>query len=252
MSENTNNTALAQRKTGEEYFETEKRAYIERHRRLLLAAPTTGYIHRSIGFLRMVYGFKYPTSSLEYYERELENKNLFVVSDANYNIGLINQFKEDYVTAIYHYRKAAAGGHVKACEKLGRLYYKGLGVNQSHAESIEWYRLAAAKGDVESLFRLGVIYNDGENVPQDYAESLILYAAAARRGHIVSSYNIGVLFENGQGVYRNLTKAFQYYEQAAEQNDFEAQVKIESLLRSGYGKIERTHSRPLAFLHVYA
>ncbi|GAA5812395.1 hypothetical protein MFLAVUS_005847 [Mucor flavus] len=223
MSENTNNIALAQRKSGEEYFETEKRAYIERHKRLLLVAPTTGYIRRSIDFFRMVYGVRYPTSSLEYFERELENENPFVVSEANYNIGLIHQFKKDYVSAIYRYRKAAVGNHVKACEKLGRLYYKGLGVRQDHVESIEWYRLAAAKGDVESLFRLGVIYNDGENVPQDYAESFILYAAAARRGHVVSSYNIGVMFENGQGVYRNLTKAFQYYEQAAEQNYFEAQ-----------------------------
>ncbi|GAA5799434.1 hypothetical protein HPULCUR_004849 [Helicostylum pulchrum] len=228
MSENTNDTALTQskymnyRKTVEEYFETEKRGHIERHRRLLLVAPATGYIHRSIGFLRTVYGIKYPTSSLEYYERELENSNPFVVSEANYNIGLIYQFEEDYVTAIYHYGKAAIKGHAKACEKLGRLYYKGLGVKQDYVESIEWYRFAAAKGDVESLFRLGVIYNDGENVPQDYAESFLLYAAAARRGHVVSSYNIGVLFENGQGVYRNLTKAFQYYEQAAEQNDFEA------------------------------
>ncbi|KAI9268409.1 hypothetical protein EDC94DRAFT_581944 [Helicostylum pulchrum] len=239
MSENTNDTALTQRKTVEKYFETEKRGHIERHRRLLLVAPATGYIHRSIGFLRTVYGIKYSTSSLEYYERELENSNPFVVSEVNYNIGLIYQFEEDYVTAIYHYGKAAIKGHAKACEKLGRLYYKGLGVKQDYVESIEWYRFAAAKGDVESLFRL------------DYAESFILYAAAARRGHVVSSYNIGVLFENGQGVYRNLTKAFQYYEQAAEQNDFEAQVKVEALRRSGHGVIERTRPRPLVFLHVY-
>lgn len=81
------------------------------------------------------------------------------------------------------YRKAAEQGDATAQNKLGLLYYKGMGVTQDYAEAAMWYRKAAEQGEVKSQFNLGSLYIDGHGVPQDWEEAYFWLILASTCGN---------------------------------------------------------------------
>ena len=55
---------------------------------------------------------------------------------------------------------------------LARMYRRGEGVPQDHAEAARWYRQAAQQGLAHAQSDLGVLYETGRGVARDYAEAV--------------------------------------------------------------------------------
>ncbi len=64
---------------------------------------------------------------------------------------------QNYYTAVYWYRKAAAHGDAWAESNLGYKYQHGQGVPQNYHTAVYWYRKAAAQGDATAQRNLNAI-----------------------------------------------------------------------------------------------
>ncbi len=69
---------------------------------------------------------------------------------ADYQAGVRQFDRGDYVGAADAWRDAALSGDLNARFQLGRLYEEGLGVPQSYVHAHAWYNLAAALGHPEA------------------------------------------------------------------------------------------------------
>jgi uncharacterized protein len=100
--------------------------------------------------------------------------------------------RHDYAKAAQLIRPLAERGNADAQVKLGDLYRRGLGVQQSYREAARWYRSAAAQGNAQGQNNLGLMYyymakpgGDGE----DYERAYMWYdiAAVARNPEAVNN-----------------------------------------------------------------
>jgi TPR repeat protein len=98
--------------------------------------------------------------------------------------------RHDYTKAAQLIRPLAERGNADAQAKLGDLYRRGFGVQQSLAEAARWYRLAAVQGNARGQNNLGLMYyymgkpgGDGE----DYVRAYMWYdiAVAAKNPEAV-------------------------------------------------------------------
>ncbi len=65
--------------------------------------------------------------------------------------GVAAYHRGDYAAALKEWRPLAEQGDAVAQLYLGRIYEKGLGVIQSHAQAAKWYHMAAKQGLPASL-----------------------------------------------------------------------------------------------------
>ncbi len=103
--------------------------------------------------------------------------------------------KKDYVAALKLCRPFAEQGFADAQNRLGEMYYSGLGVAIDYKEAVKWYRLAAEQGHAKAQFNLGLMYEEGKGVAQDYEEALKLYRLAVEQGVVEAQYSITKLEE---------------------------------------------------------
>ena len=54
--------------------------------------------------------------------------------------------------------KLAEKGHADSQNKLGNIYFKGDGVDQSDVMAWKWYRKAAEQGNAHAQYNMGTIY----------------------------------------------------------------------------------------------
>ena len=90
----------------------------------------------------------------------------------------LTEFEKATAKVEKHTRKLS-----KAQNRLGWMYYKGIGVKQDDAEALRWYTKAAEQGDADAQYHLGDRYYLGEGVKKDYAEALRWWKKAAEQGH---------------------------------------------------------------------
>lgn len=93
---------------------------------------------------------------------------------------------QDYVQAVFWYRKAAERGHELAQLALGMTYSWGHGVQQDDQQVEYWIRKAAEHGGALAQFRLGWMYEDGDSVKQDHQQAVYWFRKAAEQGHEVA------------------------------------------------------------------
>lgn len=104
-------------------------------------------------------------------------------ADAQNNLGVMYQYRENNAQAIHWLRKAAEQGHAKAQSRLAWMYYIGQGVKQDCVQAVQWYRKAAEQGHAGAQFNLAWMYKDGEGVKQDYAQAYIWFFVAAANNY---------------------------------------------------------------------
>lgn len=78
--------------------------------------------------------------------------------------GVVDQ---DYIKAVYWYRKAAEQGLDFAQSSLGWIYTNGWGVPRDNAEAVKWFEAAAQQWDLSALCMLGALYIEGKDIPRD-------------------------------------------------------------------------------------
>lgn len=100
--------------------------------------------------------------------------------EANYQLGIIEEFEENYDNSIDYYSELAENGNPIAQNAIGRLYAEGLGVNQDLDKAIQWFELAASQGLIQAKSNLGIAYLATENEDlMSQAPELIEEAASA-------------------------------------------------------------------------
>ena len=64
--------------------------------------------------------------------------------------------KNDYATALKHFRPLAEKGDARAQTKLGWMYYRGMVVTKDYKKAVKWYRKAAKQvhADAQSVLAL--------------------------------------------------------------------------------------------------
>lgn len=92
--------------------------------------------------------------------------------------------RDDYVTALRLYVRAAEQGHVDALMELGYMYFKGqMGMQHDDAESAKWYLRAAELGHAMAQRNIGMAYRYGQGVPKDQVTGLMWLNLAVAQGY---------------------------------------------------------------------
>ncbi len=100
--------------------------------------------------------------------------------------------------AAEYFSRAAALGDSEAMFELGKLYEKGIGVNQDFAKALELYRNSADLGFADAINDLGFLYYQGAaGVRQDPEEAVKLFLKAADLKHPQAMYNVAALIDDG-------------------------------------------------------
>ena len=123
----------------------------------------------------------------------------------------------------------------KAQTNLGRMYLKGLGVNQNFAEALNYYRKAAEQENPIAQNQLGWMYHSGLGVEQDFAVAMYWYLKSAEQGKAIAQNNLGCMYKNGFGVKRDYAEALSWFQKAANQNNSHALCNLGLMYHHGLG-----------------
>ena len=102
--------------------------------------------------------------------------------DAQFNLGVMHENKQDEAQAISWYLKAAEQGHLYSQVNLGSLYSNSRGELQDYEQAVNWYRKAAEQGDAKAQSNLGLMYVYGQGVEKDYPTAYKWFYIAVKNG----------------------------------------------------------------------
>jgi len=94
--------------------------------------------------------------------------------------------REDYMAAIFFFKKSAEQGHAQAQHNLGVMYKLGQGIPQDYKQAMYWLQKAAVQGFAQAQYNLGVMYGKGLGVTQDYIEAYKWHSIASAYGMVKS------------------------------------------------------------------
>lgn len=89
----------------------------------------------------------------------------------------------DYARARQLLETPAAQGEAVAQNRLGTLYYLGLGGAADYRRAADWFERAALAGNPDAQRNLGSLFRQGLGVPRDELRAFGWYDAARRNGH---------------------------------------------------------------------
>ena len=162
------------------------------------------------------------------------------------NLGCLYEFRtdssqEDKHKAFEYYSICAHQGLPQGQYNLGKMYFKGIGVEVDEVEAVKWFTKAAEQGFCESQKKLAECYKEGCGVERDYAESFRWYSLAAESGDMDAQFCLACAFFDGEGIEEDQEKAVIWFRKAAEQGDSNAQLFLGRCFRDGDG-VEQDYS----------
>ena len=134
--------------------------------------------------------------------------------------------KEDYVLAVYWFKKAAAQGDKFAQCRLGYCFSAGYGTETNMEKSFYWYEKAAEQGEPEAQYCVGCCYYGGMGVVKNERNAFEWYEKAAYNNHIEAQGALAACYSEGIGTEKNYVKAFEWYKHMAENGDAIGQHKV--------------------------
>jgi len=150
----------------------------------------------------------------------------------------------EHATAARIYQTLADQGNANAQNRLGDLYYNGLGVPQDYAKALSLYRRAAEQGQISAQDKLGPMYLNGRGTRQDFNEARKWFRRAAALGSASAQFGLGEMYLRGQGGEQDLLTAARWYSRAAEQGHAKAQYALGVMYQLGGGiRRSRCHRR---------
>lgn len=166
----------------------------------------------------------------EFYENCFGKEDQYI---RGYDIG--SRIKPDYETAFIYYKKSEINGNVKAKEKLGEYYEKGLGTEQNYEKAFKCYKEAEVNGNVILKQRLGEFYDKGLGTDQNYEKAFKYYNKIGENTDSETQYRLGYFYEKGLGTIQDYEKAFLWYKKSANEDNIKAQYKLGHLYEYGLG-----------------
>lgn len=117
----------------------------------------------------------------------------------------------DNQAAFSAFERSAQAGNVEGQVWLARMYSKGQGAPQNHAEAASWYRRAAEQGSAEGQSQLGAAYSIGRGVPQNYPEAFQWLKLAADQNDASAQFNLASMYYLGRGVQKDYVQALKWF-----------------------------------------
>ncbi len=139
--------------------------------------------------------------------------------------------KRDYIEALKWFNKSANQGYADAQYNLGKMYYFEIGIMGSNHDSdaLTWFQKAAEQGHIAAQFAIGMMYYDGSGVPVNYAKAMLWFQKAASLGHAQAQNLVGVQYETGLGVTKDYSEAKLWYQKSAAQGCWDAMNNLARL-----------------------
>jgi uncharacterized protein len=159
----------------------------------------------------------------------------------------------DYLTALREWKPLAEQGNVRAQNKLGVMYRRGIGVPLNYKTAIKWYKLAAEQGYAIAQSKLGTMYAEGRGVPQNDKTAVKWYRLAAEQGWRDAQVKLDQLerqdqlkrqrmsasadFQKGRNAYKtgDYATALREWKPLAKQGNASAQFNLGLMYRNGEG-----------------
>jgi len=148
---------------------------------------------------------------------------------ANFQSGLEAYERDDYVLAMSIWLPLAERGNSEAQNKIGYMYYHGMGVPADKRAAFEWLHASASNGNFEAQRRVAWMYENAEGVDRNLNEAVNWYRRAAGRGNAKAQLRMGKYYLSGKVVTRNDDKAIQWIKSAAQLGEQEAQHLLGSI-----------------------
>lgn len=128
--------------------------------------------------------------------------------------------KADFVKANEYFTKAANAGNSDAFYKLGELYEKGEGVDQSNTTALEFYNCAANMGNIDAMCVLGNMYRYGRtNIKKDKGKAVDWFGQAAEYGNVFAMLELANMYRYGEGIKENKKEAAKWFQKAVDLAD---------------------------------
>jgi TPR repeat protein len=141
--------------------------------------------------------------------------------------------KQDYVKALYLYKKAAGQGHMASVITVGYMYEYGQGTRVDYAVAMQWYQRAAAQGYASAQKAIGDLYRFGRGVAKDDATAAQWYRKAADQKFAEAQCRLGYMMLRGSGMAADPGKARALFEEGAAQNNACSQHYLAFMYMSG-------------------
>ena len=138
---------------------------------------------------------------------------------------------EDHSSEIVQLTSKAESGDLNAEDKLGRAYFRGIGVSKDETEGRYWFLKAAEAGNVRAEDDLGISYLLAVNLTTDEAEAFRWFSKAAGQGDGDAQLRVGIAYAQGHGVAKNPTEAVSWYRMAADQMFPPAKAELDKIAR---------------------
>jgi TPR repeat protein len=163
--------------------------------------------------------------------------------------------KEDTVTELSWYHKAADQSSLMAETQIGVYYDLGKGHNQ--AEALKWYRKAADHGDAVAQNNVAIMYADGFGVKADLAEAAAWYRKAVENGAYRDLPDLLLLYDSGKALpekslEENKKEGLKLVQSLADQGNAEAQYALAGVYKRGELGLPRDRGQMISWLHKSA
>ena len=163
--------------------------------------------------------------------------------------------KEDVVTELLWYHKAADQGSSIAETQIGVYYDLGQGHDQ--AEGFKWYRKAANHGDAVAQNNVAIMYADGLGVKADFAEAAVWYRKAVENGAYRDLPELLLLYDSGKALpdkslEENKKEGLRLLQSLADQGNAEAQYALAGVYKHGELGLPRDRDQMIFWLRKSA
>jgi S1-C subfamily serine protease len=178
----------------------------------------------------LVFGVIWKVSAPIHHQREIDMKKvllvMFIVLFTAASV-FCGEFEDTL--------KMAEQGDIDSQCKIGDIYYRGDGQNQSFEKAAFWFKKAAIQGNGFATYKLGWMYENGEGVEKDYNQAAFWYKKSAETGWDLPQFNLALMYHFGKGVPQDYKQALTWYTKAAEQGHASAQYNIGLMYAKGIG-----------------
>ena len=171
-----------------------------------------------------------------------------------YQIGC-GTVKEDTVTELSWYHKAADQGSLMAETQIG-IYYD-LGKGHDQAEALKWYRKAADHGDAVAQNNVAIMYAEGFGVKADLAEAAVWYRKAVENGAYRDLPELLLLYDSGKALpdkslEENKREGLRLLQSLTDQGNAEAQYVLAGAYKRGALGLPRDRGQMISWLRKSA
>ena len=124
----------------------------------------------------------------------------------------------------------AKQGNAAAQFEVGKMYYKGIGVEKNPNTAIKWLKLCSENRNSEASMFLSMIYSSGLGITRNYKESKKWLKLSANMGNVKAQFTLGGHYlYGGEGFLKDFVLAHKWYNVAMANGDRMARHFIEHL-----------------------